>query len=60
MFGLLERAKKLRLPIDITCELFDRVVTPILLYGCEVWDMSDIRDVEIFHRSFLRIMLKTF
>ena len=60
MFGLLERAKKLRLPIDITCELFDRVVTPILLYGCEVWGMSDIRDVEIFHRSFLRIMLKTF
>ena len=60
MFGLLERAKKLPLPIDITCELFDRVVTPILLYGCEVWGMSDIRDVEIFHRSFLRIMLKTF
>ena len=28
--------------------------------GCEVWGMSDIRGVEIFHRSFLRIMLKTF
>ena len=60
MFALLEKAKALKLPVDITCELFDRTVTPVLLYGCEVWGPSDIRNVEIFHRSFLRILLKTY
>ena len=60
MFALLAKAKSLKLPIDITCELFERTVTPVLLYGCEIWGPSDIKDIEIFHRSFLRILLKTF
>ena len=60
MFALLAKAKYLKLPIDITCELFQRTVTPVLLYGCEIWGPSDIKDIEIFHRSFLRILLKTF
>ena len=60
MFALLAKAKSLKLPIDITCELFERTVTPVLPYGCEIWGPSDIKDIEIFHRSFLRILLKTF
>ena len=36
MFALLEKAKILKLPIDITYELFERMVLPILLYGSEV------------------------
>lgn len=34
MFCLLTKASKLFLPIDITCDLFDRLVLPILIYGC--------------------------
>ena len=25
------------LPLDIQIELFDKLIVPILLYGCEVW-----------------------
>ena len=60
MFALLAKAKSLKLPIDITCELSEIIVTPVLLYGCEIWGPSDIKDIEIFHRGFLRILLKTF
>ena len=60
MFALLERAKVLNLPIDIVCELFYVCVVPVLVYSCEVWGFEDLKDVEIFHRKFLRIILKTF
>ena len=37
MFGLLKKCRKLMLPLDIQTELFDILIVPILLYGCEVW-----------------------
>ena len=36
-FALLINARKLCLPIDIQCDMFEKVVSPILLYGSEVW-----------------------
>ena len=60
MYGLLEKAKILKLPIDITCDLFDKVVMPVLLYGCEIWGWSNLNEAEIFYRNFLRILLKTY
>ena len=55
MFIVLKKAKVLRLPFDIVCELFDKCVVPVLLYGSEVWGWSNLRDVEIFHRSFITL-----
>ena len=60
MFAVLEKSRILRLPVDIVCELFDKCVVPVLLYGVEVWGCENRRDVEVFHRSFLRLLLKTF
>ena len=60
MFSLIEKAKILKLPIDLTCDLFDKTVLPVLIYGCEIWGFVDLRDVEIFYRKFLRILLKTY
>ena len=60
MFAVLEKSRILRLPVDIVCELFDKCVVPVLLYGVEVWGCENLRDVEVFHRSFLRLLLKTF
>ena len=37
MFSLLEKAKILRLPVDIVCELFDKCVAPVLMYRSEFW-----------------------
>ena len=34
------------------------MVLPILLYGSEVWGCSNISDIEVFYRKFLKIILK--
>ena len=60
MFIVLEKARILNLPFDVICELYEKCVIPVLLYGSEVWGFSNLQDVEIFHRSFLRLVLKTF
>ena len=44
-FSMLVKARKLDLPIDIKCKL---LVSPVLLYGCEIWGYQDIEMLEIF------------
>ena len=46
------------MPIPLSLYLFDCVIKPILLYGCEIWGMENLETVEIFHRNFLRRILK--
>ena len=48
------RARKLRLPLDVTLELFDKCVKPVLLYGCEVWGWDDLSSLDIFQRNFYK------
>ena len=57
-FSMLIGARKLDLPIDIQCNLFDKVVVPVLLYGCEVWGFCSIEMLEIFYRKFLKKLMK--
>ena len=51
------KCKKLELPIDINCELFDSLVVPILTYGCEIWGYNSLDLIESFHRKFLKNQL---
>ena len=51
MFALIEKAKTLRLPTDIM---------NVLLYAAEIWGWENLNDIGIFHRNFLRNLLKTF
>ena len=37
MFSLLSKVENLNLPVDIQLGLYDQLVTPVLLYGCEIW-----------------------
>ena len=60
MFAILQKARTLQLPIDIVCELYERCVIPVLLYGSEIWGFENINSLEIFHRSFLRYVLKAY
>ena len=60
MFAILQKSRQLYLPIDIVCELYERCVVPILLYGCEIWGFENLHCLEIFHRNFLRRVLKSF
>ena len=40
MCGLIAKCRKLKLPVDISIKLFNSVVKPIILYGCEIWSFS--------------------
>jgi hypothetical protein len=57
MFSLNELAVKLMLPPDIHLELFEKMITPILLYGCEIWGSGNIEPLEIFYRNFIKRIL---
>jgi len=57
MFNLITKARTLSLPVDIQSELFDQLVTPILLYGCEVWGFHKLDQIEVFYRKFLKNLL---
>ena len=54
MFSLNEKAVKLLLPPDIHMDLFEKMITPILLYGCEIWGSGAIEPLEIFYRNFIK------
>ena len=48
----------LNLPVDMQCDLFDKLIVPIALYGCEVWGLKYMETIEQFHRKFLKQLLK--
>ena len=58
MFSVLFKSCKFNLPIYITCQLFDSLVMPILLYGWEVWGYENIEILEKIHTQFGRVVLK--
>ena len=57
MFSLLNRCNALQLPIDIQLELFDRIVVPIIIYGCEIWGYEGTKTLECLHLKFLKYIL---
>ena len=57
MFSILKRSKVLNLPIDIQLTLFDSMVTPILLYGCETWENENIDVIEKLYISYCKYVL---
>lgn len=43
MYGIIIRKIRLyNLPFDCQLDLFDKVVTPVLLYGCEIWGFENV------------------
>ena len=57
MFALLSKGRKLQLPLDLLCHLFYACISPILLYGCEVWGYSNLEAIERVHRYFCKYIL---
>ena len=57
MFSLITKARKLHLPIDVQLELFDAVVTPVVLYGSEIWCYERYTILEFFYLPFCKIIL---
>ena len=57
MFSLLRKVKSLLLPIDVSIELFDRMIAPILLYGAEIWCPQMCELVNKLQLRFYKILL---
>ncbi len=53
MYGLIGKCRKQSLPIDLQLELFDRMIVPIMLYGCEVWGPENYIETEKLHLKCL-------
>ena len=54
MHVLFKRIRKLDIPIDLQLYLFDHVILPIALYGCEIWDFENSQIILNLHINFLR------
>jgi hypothetical protein len=57
MFAVLGKGRQFNLPIDIQLELFDRIILPILTYGCEVWGAGNNQILETVQLKFCKYML---
>ena len=42
MHVLFKRIRNLFIPIDLQLYLFDNVILPVALYGCEIWGFENI------------------
>ena len=58
MYSIMIKSKKLRLPIDIQLELFDRLVVPIMIYGSEVWGFENLKQIKAVHTQYCKHLLK--
>ncbi len=57
MYELLKIGRLYKLSIKLQLELFDKMVKPILLYGCEIWGFGKNDVLERIHLKFCKIIL---
>ena len=57
MFSVINKSRKLHLPIDIQIHLFDTMVAPILMYGAEVWGVENVEVIDKFQLKYLKMIL---
>lgn len=47
----------LKLPLDLQLSLFDTMITPILIYGCEIWGTENVSILEKLHLKYCKYVL---
>ena len=57
MFALLSKGRKFGMSLDTMLDLFDKIVVPILSYGCEIWSFEDCTIIEKLHLKFCKYLL---
>ena len=58
MFSLMKKAKECMLPVDLTIDLFEKTVVPVLTYACEIWGYDMIDIVNKLQLKFFKFVLK--
>ena len=56
LFSLLKKSRSLTLPFDIQIDLFNKMIKPILLYGCEIWGTGNIDILERVQLKFFKLI----
>ena len=54
LFSLLKKIRSLNLPYDIQIYMFNKMIKPILKYGCEVWGMGNFDVLERIQLNFFK------
>lgn len=57
MFALMRKIRVLNLPIEMQITLFNKLIKPILLYGCQIWAFGDLDIIERVQLKFLKRIL---
>ena len=58
MFTLLRQCNRLNLPLDVSLDLFDSLIAPILTYGCEVWGHENSDMAKKLQLKFYKLLLR--
>ena len=58
VYSLLKKSRNMQLPVDMQVELFNKLVKPILLYGCEIWGFGNVDVIERVQLKFIKYILK--
>ena len=53
IYAVLKKGRLHNLSIKCQYDLFDKIVKPILLYGCEIWGFSNLDTIERVHLNFV-------
>ena len=54
LFFLNSKTAQLNLPVDLQLNLFEKLIIPVLTYGCEIWGFTNLSRIELFQRKFLK------
>ena len=57
LFSLLQTARMKQFPTDVLLDLYQKMVVPVMLYGCEVWGHENIEILEKLHLKSLKYIL---
>lgn len=57
MYNILKKGRQLNLSLKCQYDLFEKIVKPILLYGCEVWGFVKLDILERVHLKFCKLLL---
>ena len=57
MYDVLKKGRMYNLSVSCIYDLFDKIVVPILLYGCEIWGFTNIQVIERLHLKFCKMPL---
>ena len=58
IFSLLQTARKQELPLCIILDMYQKMIVPILTYGCEIWGHENLDILEKLQMKFLKMVFR--